>query len=255
MAGSMTLRTIVLLSAKRTGSTALFRVFQRHPAVGVGHIDQAIDNWEPNFWNLAAQAIAGECDPFMERMTAAYPFLGGVVPRSEDEAFELWDRVVAELGPIVFDKSPGYLCSRPGVELLMRYAQSRSGCVSIFGLIRDARDAIASQLDRFRGLVEGDSPAFREKLWLKRYDLLEELRDRADIPIFRYEDIVADPDTVMPQIMEYCKLEPIAESWAHLRPVNVGRHRRESDAWWTPSPALIAHLQRFGYVSASRAAS
>jgi len=246
-------RTIILLSAKRTGSTALFRAFQNHPQVGVCHVDQSIANWEPNFWNLAADAIAGDPEPFRTRFIESHPLLGGCAPKTDWEAFEMWDRILDDLGPIVFDKSPGYLVSEPGLGLMMRYAQSHD--VRIFGLIRDARDAISSQLDRFRGLVAGDSPAFREKLWLKRYGLLETLRAASGIPIVRYEDLAADPNAVMTRIMAYCGLEPIPQTWAHIKPVNVGRFKMPADAGWSPSPALIEHLQRFGYVSSLKAAS
>ena len=55
----MTTKTILMLSAKRCGSTAVFKMFQNHPDVGVCYYDKNIDNWEPNFWNLAAEAING----------------------------------------------------------------------------------------------------------------------------------------------------------------------------------------------------
>jgi hypothetical protein len=249
----VTPRTIILLSAKRTGSTALFRVFANHPEVGVCHVNQAIPNWEPNFWNLAADAIAGQPTPFRARFAESHPFLGDRAPATAHEAFEMWDAILARLGPILFDKSPAYLLSEPGLGLLMRYAQSHD--VRVFGLIRDARDAISSQLDRFQGLVDGDSPAYRERLWLKRYNLLETLRAASGIPIVRYEDLAAEPDKVLRSIMAYCDLTPIPETWDHIRPVNVGRHLRPDVPGWSPSAELMAHLERFGYVPRVAAAS
>lgn len=249
----VTPRTIVLLSAKRTGSTALFRVFANHPGVGVCHVDQSIANWEPNFWSLAADAIGGDPEPFKARFSKSHPFLGGRAPATAHQAFEMWDRVLGELGPFVFDKSPAYLMSPAGLGLLMRYAQSHD--VRIFGLIRDARDAISSQLDRFQGLVSGDSPAYRERLWLKRYNLLETLRAASGIPIVRYEDLSANPAKVMPRVMKYCGLEPLPQTWAHMKPVNVGRFARPETKGWTPTPALLEHLRRFGYLSSAAGAA
>ncbi len=249
----MTPRTIVLLSAKRTGSTALFRVFQNHPAVGVCHIDQSIANWEPNFWCLAARAVAGEPEPFQKRFRDSHPFLGGCAPKTDHEVFALWDQILDHLGPIVFDKSPSYLMSAAGLGLLMRYAQCHD--VRIFGLIRDARDAISSQLDRFQGLVAGDSPAFRERVWLERYDRLETLRATSGIPIVRYEDLTRNPTKVMMQIYSYCGLEPMPETWAHMKPVNVGRFGQAAATTWTPSRAMQDHLRRFGYTESARKAS
>lgn len=249
----MTPRTIVLLSAKRTGSTALFRAFQKHPAVGVCHVNQTIANWEPSFWNLAAKSISGDTQSFSSRFYDSHPFLGGRSPKTAHQAFELWDEILDRLGPIVFDKSPAYLLSSSGLGLLMGYAQSHD--VRLFGLIRDPRDAISSQLDRFQGMVAGDSPMFRERLWLERYDRLETLRAASGIPIVRYEDLASNPDKVMTKIMHYCGLEALPATWDHIKPVNVGRYNSTGTPVWSPSPEMMDHLMRFGYASSVRKAS
>lgn len=246
-------RTIVLLSARRTGSHAMFRVFQKHPEVMIAHVQQQIGNWETNFWNLAARAIDGDPEPFRTRFSKSHPYLGGWAPSTALEAFELWDEVLVELGPNVFDRSTAYLNSRCAIELMMRYAQSHD--VRVFGLVRDARDAIASQLNCQAGKPDGDSPAYREKVWLDQYERLEKLRDLAGIPVWRYEDIASDPDRFMPDVMDYCGLDVIPDTWSHISPVNVARRSRPADAWWKPSVRLMTHLQRFGYLEDSSMAA
>ena len=57
-------KNIILLSAKRTGSTAVMKIFQKHKKVNLMHIDQKISNWESNFWLLALDAINGKKDSF-----------------------------------------------------------------------------------------------------------------------------------------------------------------------------------------------
>lgn len=247
----MSPRTIVLLSARRTGAGALAGAFQNHPDVRIAHVNPRLVGWEPNFWNLAADALEADPEPFRHRFLKSHPYLGGSAPSTALEAFELWDQVLDELGPIVFDHSSGYLRSRRSIALLMQYAQSHD--VRVFGLIRDARDAIASQLSREAGRIEGDSPAFREKVWLDQYDRLETLGRSGGIPIWRYEDIVARPDHVVPEIFDYCGLTPRPATWAHLRPTNIGRHAHPQQGWWKPSARLSDHLSRFGYTASSSA--
>ena len=105
-------KTIVMLSAKRCGSTAVFRMFQRHPDIGVCHVDQNITAWEPNFWNLAVAAIEGNPTKFIHRFSESHPFLRIPYRFSEDAVFRLWDDILETLGPAVFDKSPQYLGNR-----------------------------------------------------------------------------------------------------------------------------------------------
>ena len=68
-------KNIILLSAKRTGSTAVMKIFQKHKKVNLMHIDQKISNWESNFWLLALDAINGKKDSFEDRLKIAAPFI------------------------------------------------------------------------------------------------------------------------------------------------------------------------------------
>ena len=154
-------RTIILLCAKRSGSTALFRVFQKHPDVGVCHINQNIENWESNFWNRAAEAIAENSEPFISRFEANHPFLKIPKRFSEDTVFKLWDSILDELGPIIFDKSPQYLGNRKAFDLIYKYSQLGND-VRLFAIIRDPRDTITSQYELWNSYVESDSPQRRE---------------------------------------------------------------------------------------------
>ena len=49
-------KSIILLSAKRTGSTAVMKIFQKHDQTKIMHVDQNVDNWESNFWLLAVES-------------------------------------------------------------------------------------------------------------------------------------------------------------------------------------------------------
>jgi hypothetical protein len=239
-----------MLSAKRCGSTALFRLFQRHPDVGVCHVDPTIPLWEPNFWNLAHDAIQGRPEAFVARFAESHPFLE--MPARFDEAavFGLWDRILEVQGPIVFDKSPQYLASPGGLELLGRYRE-RGHDVRVFAFIRDPRDAITSQYERWRRTVPDDSPERRERRWLEAYANLARFRERVEpLPLYRYEDFAARPEVHAPALLAHCGLPDHPEAWAHVRPTSLGRYSASilpSIRRWRFTPELRAHLREHGY--------
>ena len=242
-------RTIVLLSAKRSGSTAVFRLFQRHPDVGVCHVDQHVDNWKPNFWNFALEAIGGEPARFRERFGESHPFLGGAAPRDEAEAFAMWDRVLDELGPIVFDKSPKYLLADATLDLIGRY-RDRGNDVRMLAIVRDPRDVIASQFELWGDIVPDDSPERRERAWVDAHERLLRRAEPDRIPIVRYEDLVDDPTRVAGAMLDHCGLRRDPACTAHLKPTNIGRHRSSGDERirnWTPGSRMMSLMERFGY--------
>ena len=242
-------RTIILLSAKRCGSTAAFHMFQRHPDVGICHVDRAIANWEPGFWTLAWDAIRGDPGPFVERLALSLPFLKLPPALTEDAVFDLWDAVLAHQGPIVFDKSPQYLGNRRALELISKY-KARGNDVRLFAFIRDPRDAIASQFELWGHIMPGDSPKRREAAWLAKYEHLEELRRSDDIPLFRYEDFASEPRRHAPLIYRFCGLRDFPPSYAHVRPTSIHRYstsRNPQIRAWRIGRAMRAHLLKHGY--------
>ena len=82
------MKTIVLLSAKRTGSTAFHNMFRKHRHTKICHVDQDIQffdvyNWEPQFWSLGSKLIEGDREPFVKRFKPSHPYLK--VPEKVDE--------------------------------------------------------------------------------------------------------------------------------------------------------------------------
>ncbi len=242
-------RTLILLSAKRCGSTAVFQMFQRHPDVGLCHVDRSIDNWEANFWNLAWDAIHGAAQPLVERLAVSLPFLKPPHSFAEATVFELWDAILARQGPIVFDKSPQYLGNRGALDLIYKY-KSLGNDVRIFAMIRDPRDAIASQFELWQAFVPDDAPEKREAAWLDKYGHLEELLRRDDIPLFRYEDFATAPNCYAAMMYRFCGLRDHPASYAHVRRMSANRYSISADPQiraWKPSPAFRAHVVKYGY--------
>ena len=257
-------RSIILLCSHRSGSTALERIFSRHPDVGRCHVDPELPSWEPNFWNLAVEALDGDPSKLRARLADSLPFLEVPERVTEDVVFALWDQLLARLGPIVFDKSPRYLSSYVAfedppsrrlatclpIDLIQRY-RARGNDVRLIAIVRDPRDALDSQVQHFDG---GDvrTLAWRVPFWLDQYENLEALR-RSDpsIPVFRYEDLVSAPHCYVPMLLAHCGLAIDPATWDHLRPVNVRRHSRGANRGRLAChPELIPSLERYGYASA-----
>ena len=245
-------RTIIMLSAKRCGSTAIFRMFQKHPEVGVCHVDQHMKNWEPNFWNLGAKAVDGCPEKFLSRFGESHPFLHFPEKFTEESLFRLWDDILEELGPVVFDKSPQYLGDKRAFALLKRY-MDKDNDVRLFALIRDPRDAITSQYERWKGLVEDDSPKRREMDWLEKYRHLEELqRELAGIPLFQYEDFSSAPSCYAPILLRHCGCSVVPQSYDHIKPTSIGRYSASilpAIRRWRFDEEFKRHLENYGYRS------
>jgi len=239
------MRTIVLLCAKRSGSTAVFKMFQRHPDVGVCHIDQKIDNYEPNFWNLAVEAIEGNPELFIQRFKISHPFLNAPKKFTEENVFSLWEDILRKLGPVVFDKSPQYLGNKKAIDLLLKY-KNRGKDVRIFGLVRDPRDTITSQYSLWKDVTKNDSLKRREMLWIRKYEHLNTLQ----IPVFRYEDFAIAPECYGRSIFAFAGVTNFPKAYSHVKPVNIGRYSVATNfkiRKWNPSKELWEYIQIYGY--------
>jgi hypothetical protein len=259
-------RTIVCLAAKRSGTTAIRRVFVHHPQVQVVHPDQQVKNNEPNFWNFVAAALR---DPdalvndtqtayerFVKQMQVIAPTM--LVPDvlTEDGIFALWDKIVEHYGGVVFDKSPRYLEFDETLELLKRYKDSGRD-VRLFGVMRAPWDTISSQFELWQHVFVEGTPIFREQKWLEYYARFEALQ--ADygveqVPLYYFERAANDPQRYFPELLAHCGLQDIPQSYAHFRPVSVGRYYLTSDAVlraWQPSQTLLEFARKHEYVMLS----
>ena len=235
-----------MLSAKRSGSTAIYKMFQNHPDVGVCHHNQEEPNWEPQFWSLGAKAVKGAPEEFISRFKQSHPFLKLPDTFNEQSLFKLWDDILDKLGPVIFDKSPQYLGDEDAMELLRKYMKQGND-VRIFAFIRDPRDTVASQ----HSLWGGD-PKTRELAWLKQYKHLEELqKNLARIPLFKYEDFAHKPSYYAPILFKHCGCRDIPKTYKHIKPTSIGRYSTSGQEIkdWKFSEELKLYLKKYGYTS------
>jgi SAM-dependent methyltransferase len=265
-------RTIICLAAKRSGTTAIHRIFVNHPDTKICHPNQRKSSWEPNFWNYAAAALDNDRQQlelknvgkgvtpqqqFAERMSIMAPDIPVRLPLSEESIFELWDAILDKYGPIVFDKSPKYLSSDRALQLLLKYIEWGND-VRVFGIIRDPRDVIASQYELWHDVTPDTTPEHRDRRWVEYYQRFERFQvliGKERCPLIRYEDLSRDPQYWIPFILRHCGMADIPEIYAHIRPVSIGRYSRTRDLAllsWRYSEDLKAVAARYGYDMSSR---
>ena len=245
----MNKKTIILLAPKRTGTTAIFNVFKKHSQVKIAHHDQTIDNWEPQFWNLALKAINGEKKIFKDRLKKTFPDIKVSNNLNKEKIFKMWDEILKLYGPYIFDKSPQYLNDFKVLKLIHSYNKSRKN-VKIFCMIRDPRDAITSQFELWNEYTMEDNLLKREKNWLKYFQNIEKFKKIFFFPIFKYEDIALNKNKYFKKIFKHCKLKFEKDSFSQFKPVSLNRYNmvlHPKIKNWKLSVKMQKHLKKYGY--------
>ena len=245
----MNKKTIILLAPKRCGTTAILNVFKKHSQVKIAHHNQKIENWEPQFWNLALLALNGKNAPFIKRLKKTYPKIMVYPPINKKKIFKIWDQILSDYGPCIFDKSPQYLEDYKVLKLINNYNQSRKN-LKIFSIIRNPKDAIASQHELWSEYTGEVNLIEREKNWLKYFRNIEKFRKIFFFPIYKYEDIAHNKSKYFKKIFSHCKLKYEKQSFESFKPVSINRYNKVFNSKirnWKISSSLIKHLKKYRY--------
>jgi hypothetical protein len=216
---------IVLLSAKRTGSTTIFRIFQKHPDFKIFNENQKIENWESQYWSLAVNAIAGFTDKFEKRLRQSIPSIKFPKIYDKSEVFKLHDEILNNFKDNVFDKSPQYLGNYNCLELLLEYARKNKN-IYFISIIRNPLDSITSQHELWREYTKEKDLKKREHDWLKQYQHLKNLiNNGVNIKQIRYENLVDNPENEVKDLCNYCEIKYYPEIISHIKKKSVGRYQ------------------------------
>jgi hypothetical protein len=242
-----------MLSAKRCGSTAIFKSFQKHPNVKICNENQKIENYEIQFWTNAIEAINGNYLPLKNVLKNSFPTLD--VSKFEDnklskkKIFDLWNYILEKRGPILFDKSPQYLGSKAAINLILEYKLAGND-VRLFSLIRNPRDAISSQHELWKEYTNEQNLLKREIDWLNNYKNLEEINKIINIPLFYYEKIANNPEYYFSEIYKFCEIDFEKTSFSHFKKVSINRFNLTFDKTvknWKWSKDFEFHIKKYDY--------
>ena len=253
------MQTVLLLSDKSSGSTALQTEILRHPDVrAVGYTMH--NDHETLFWIKAAVLLGQPPVDFVEGRLPIRPqearrdlaaLLRENVPGWEepsgDEAlvFSGWRALCEAHAPVFFEKSPHHLGSWAATALLLRYALATDHDVRIIGLVRNPLAVLYSAWTRWL-----TPPRERQAVWLRTYRNLlavEALLGPQRVRVVRYENLISEPGRTLGGLADWLGLAPHPG-------LGSGLHSRSAQKWIADpafdlrlDPAVRAVAQRFGY--------
>ena len=257
--------TVLLLSDKSSGSTALQSALLAHPEVrAVEHTMHT--SRETLWWAKAASLLGADRADWAEGRA---PFLASEARRdlrellrsnapgaplpATDEAlvWDGWERVSRAHGPVFFEKSPHHLVHWAATSLLLRWALTTDQEIRVIGLVRNPLAVLHSAWSRWL-----TPPSEREAVWARAQRNL--LAARATLgperfTLVRYEDLVREPARELAALAAFCGLAPHDGLGETL-------HARSADKWSADptfalelAPETAALAEALGFTAAELA--
>lgn len=244
------MKTIILLSDFRSGSTACLHSIIKHPLINVPHVHNFYTyrlgrprDWEMAYWSTGQEAIEGNSKLFIERMTISNPFISKKIrwmaPYTEEKLFELWDQIVYRYGPIVFEKSPQYLEKWETLDLIIKYANCHD--VRLLAIVRNPSDCIPSQVLKWTDRTEHDFNTI-ENRWVTKYKNLQKLQSIMPVHLFSYDELVFETKRTFINIFEFCDLEFCPQSCDNIIPTHHNYY--SSICSYRPSATAISLYEK-----------
>jgi hypothetical protein len=252
------LRSIFILSAKSSGSSALQ---QRIAALSRARMLPHTTHWENEtlYWTKAASILrlpqvrlpnsevplaSAKASLQLHRLlTTNLPRFHGAL-RTESDFFEAWSALVRQYRPILLEKSPHHLYQPAVLALMERYADAAKDIsVSFVGLVRNPIATMYSSWRRF-----GTSPYVEEPHWIRAYRSLAALAKRRPdlVMVVRYEDLVKS-DQMLGSALGLEQRPPDDLGKTNFRGNSVERWKADPKFGYQPSPETIEVSRQYGY--------
>ena len=215
---------VVLFSDKRSGSTMLQQSICSHPKVQT--VKYSPHTYlETHHWLKAAVLLGLEPKLFSNgkmynnygskqnaRIYLESEILGNIanfqIPKDNKKLiFEGWDALCDKFAqPVFFEKSPQHLAHWAAVSLFLEWAQkTKKYNVKIIGLVRNPLSVLYSAFKLFRS-----KPYKRQFSWLniqKNLLVLDSILNKNQFQIYRYEDIIDNPEKKLNEICDFIDIE------------------------------------------------
>lgn len=253
------MRSILILSDKSSGSTALQSELARHSAVRLlsRPPHQA---GESLYWSKAVALLGlpqpqmidsrlipmseGNARRAMARLIADNIPHPVATPRTREEVIDVWQELTAAYRPVFLEKSPHHLHNIAVLELLVEASKDLADIDFRFiGLVRNPLDTLYSMWSRWRVIPEA-----RAAEWCRAYDNLLWLRDTVPelTHIVRYEDLVADGEVVQ-GLLDFIGLQPEDGIGSEFHRESLQAWRSDPHFGYRPDSRLRAIAAAFGY--------
>ncbi|WP_339349131.1 sulfotransferase [uncultured Alteromonas sp.] len=260
MESNQKLDVVYILSEKSSGSSFLFRSL--NDALGITsypttkHFES-----ETLFWTKAASLLGR---PQLNMLASDVPYeketarteLAGFLANNlsteikfntdEELVFDGWYELIKQFGPVFIEKSPHHLLQWNALALMLEFEQRFSDKVNCHYvcIVRNPRDVFLSQFRRWNVNLKQ-----LENQWLITYMNWERFREASfstSNKIFtRYEDLVADRQSVISKI---CEVIGVSSKLKGEEKVRKSKSSKKSKSFgYKFSPSVICLSKSMGY--------
>lgn len=251
-------KSIVILSEKSSGSSALQNLLQKYVNVKYVKFTQHHQH-ETLYWTKAASILGMQqvnmlnSEVPLERFEAKNELIDFLrmniknydPPCNDRELiFNGWKMLCKKYSPIFVEKSPHHLLQWSAIKLMLEASYQTKDIDMLFiGLIQNPIDTIYSQYKRW-----GGDPNLLQFQWQTAYTNLVKLKDRLNekLVIVKYEDIVNSSDHLLP-ILSFCGVSINKINPSYLHKESISKWKNDKLFKFTLNKKVKDLAFQFGY--------
>jgi len=252
------LKNIIILSCKSSGSSALQNILTKLP--GIHHVRKTRHfEYETLYWTKAASILGL---PQKQMVDSEVPIPSTQAKqdmidllRANVDSFNATDNhselifggyysLCKQYAPVFLEKSPHHLYQWAALELMEQCVERFPKIDFLFiGLVRNPMDTVYSTFRRWKS-----RPEDVEQEWFESYSNLLRFKERLGdrVIIYRYEDVVDDPDLLKP-VLEFADVDAdqLDRNYFHKR--SLSRWKHDNLFGFVLSEEVASLAQQYGY--------